>query len=181
MTPNAALRLNALGLLAICLVLGFAFADQLLNDDLPCPLCLLQRAGMVAAGYGIALNLCKGLRPSHYGLTILGAVVGGAVALRQVALHVVPGSGAYGDPFLGLHFYSWAFIVFSLMAAGCGVMLVFDRQFGPGPLPDKPTSRFAASAYLLFFLLTLANGFSTVIECGGGMCPENPTSYQLLP
>jgi disulfide bond formation protein DsbB len=41
MTPALSLRLNALGLLAISAVLIFAFADQLVLNDLPCPLCIL--------------------------------------------------------------------------------------------------------------------------------------------
>ncbi|XSG82357.1 MAG: disulfide bond formation protein B [Methyloligella sp. ZOD6] len=186
MTPANALRLNALGLLAICIVLSFAFADQLLYHDLPCPLCLLQRAGFFAAGFGIALNLVLRVRTAHYALAILGAICGAAVSLRQIALHVVPGTGSYGDTFLGYHFYSWAFIVFCLIVAGTGVMLLFERQFADNPdlsdltLMDMPTRRLAQAAFLIFGLLAIASGVSTVAECGGGLCPDNPTNYQLL-
>ncbi|MFD0987150.1 disulfide bond formation protein B [Methyloligella solikamskensis] len=186
MTPANALRLNALGLLAICIVLSFAFADQILFDDLPCPLCLLQRMGFFAAGFGIALNLVLRVRTAHYGMAILGAVCGAAVSLRQIALHVVPGTGSYGDPFLGYHFYTWAFIVFCLIIAGTGVMLLFQRQFVGEPevselvLMDMPTRRLAQTAFLFFALLAIANGVSTVAECGAGMCADNPTDYELL-
>jgi disulfide bond formation protein DsbB len=53
MTPALTMRLNALGLLAVSVVLLFAFVDQLVYGDLPCPLCILQRAGLVAAGFGL--------------------------------------------------------------------------------------------------------------------------------
>ena len=43
MTRSLAITLNALGLYAIALVLAGAFAAQLLLNELPCPLCLLQR------------------------------------------------------------------------------------------------------------------------------------------
>mgnify|MGYP006198665043 CR=1 FL=1 len=43
---------------------------------------------------------------------------GGAVSARQILLHIVPGSGSYGDAFFGLHFYTWALIVFSLIVIG---------------------------------------------------------------
>ena len=147
--------LNALGLLAVSATLLFAFADQLIYRDLPCPLCILQRAGMVAAGFGLALNLRFGVRPSHYGVMILGALVGGAVSVRQILLHIVPGSGAYGNPFLGLHFYTWAFIVSTLIVIGGAVMLLFDRQFRDGDRqeslaglasPRSRSSRFSRSA-----------------------------------
>lgn len=180
MTPVISLRLNALGLLAICMVLLFAFADQLIDGDLPCPLCILQRAGFVAAGIGLALNLRFGVRPSHYGVMILGAVVTGAVAARQILLHIVPGTGSYGDPFLGLHFYTWAFVVSVLIVIGGAGMLLFDRQFGE----SRPAERMPVLplvSVVLFALLTLANGLSTVLECGAGLCPDNPTGYLLLP
>lgn len=41
MTPALSLRLNALGLFSISAVLLFAFVDQFLLNDLPCPLCIL--------------------------------------------------------------------------------------------------------------------------------------------
>ena len=43
MTRSTAVTLNALGLYAVALVLAAAFAAQLLLQELPCPLCLLQR------------------------------------------------------------------------------------------------------------------------------------------
>ncbi len=179
MTAHMALRLNALGLLAICAVLTFAFADQFIYGDLPCPLCILQRAGFAAAGFGLALNLRFGPRPSHYAMTILAAIAGAAVSLRQVALHIVPGSGSYGNAFFGLHFYTWAFILFVLIIAGTAVMLLFDRQFKDGERPAPPGG-VALAVFTLFAALTLGNGVSTLLECGSGLCPDNPTEYLLL-
>lgn len=179
-TPLLSLRLNALGLLAISGVLAFAFADQIIFGDLPCPLCILQRAGFAAAGFGLALNLRFGPRPSHYAITILAAVAGGAISLRQVALHVVPGSGSYGDAFLELHFYTWAFILFTVIVVGTAAMLLFDRQFKEAEKMATPLGGFAAAVFGLFALLTLGNGVSTLLECGAGLCPDNPTEYLLL-
>jgi disulfide bond formation protein DsbB len=119
MTPSLSATLNALGLIAIAIVLSAAFADQLLYQDLPCPLCLLQRAGLTAAGFGIALNLLLGPRPSHYGVAILGALVGLGASVRQILLHIVPGTGSYGDAIFGLHLYTWALMIFGLIVAGC--------------------------------------------------------------
>jgi len=39
---------------------------------------------------------------------------------------------------------------------------------------------FALISFALAGLLALGNGVSTVLECGGGLCPENPTGYLLL-
>jgi disulfide bond formation protein DsbB len=52
--------LNALGLLAISAVLAMAFADQLINQELPCAFCILQRAVFVLAGVGLGPNALRG-------------------------------------------------------------------------------------------------------------------------
>ena len=145
MTADLSRLLNALGLVAVDTVLVLAFADQLWFRDLPCPICILQRAGFIAAGFGIALNLIFGPRPSHYGLAILGAMVGGIMSADQVLHYIVPGTGSYGNAIFGLHLYTWALIGFALIVVGSAVMLLFDRQYEPtGPLPSAPGHRAAA-------------------------------------
>ncbi|MFM8340165.1 MAG: disulfide bond formation protein B, partial [Fluviibacter sp.] len=42
-----AFSLNTLALAVITLVLGGAFVEQIVFGELPCPLCLLQRAGLI--------------------------------------------------------------------------------------------------------------------------------------
>lgn len=180
MTQGLSLRLNTIGLLAIVAVLAFALGDQLLFKDLPCPLCILQRVGFVMAGFGLALNLRFSPHPSHYALTILGALFGGAVSIRQILLHIVPSSGAYGDAFLELHFYTWALLIFVLILFGTACMLLFDRQFDKGAHGAGPLAGLALIVFVLFAVLVLGNGLSTFLECGAGPCPDNPVDYELL-
>jgi disulfide bond formation protein DsbB len=169
--------LNALGLVAIDTLLVLAFIDQLWFRDLPCPLCILQRVGFIAAGFGIALNLLFGPRPSHYGLTILGAAVGGSIAMRQILVHIVPGSGSYGNAVFGMHLYTWAFIGFLLIIIGTAIMLLYDRQFAR---PEPWSSRLdvlALTALVTFLLIAVGNIVSTLFLCGFGLCPDAPTGY----
>lgn len=180
MSPSASRSLNAVGLLAVSLVLIAAFLDQFVLGELPCPLCLLQRVGFVGAAFGLALNVAFGPRPSHYAVTILSACFGGAVSVRQILGHIVPGTGTYGSAILGLHFYTWALIIFGVIVLGCAALLFFERQFtGPDAGPSRATA-FGSAMLALAAFLALANGVSTVLECGGGLCPDNPVSYQLL-
>lgn len=173
--------LNALGLLAVSAVLIAAFFDQLVFNDLPCPLCLLQRAGFVCVAAGLALNVKFGPRPSHYAIMILSSLAGGAVSTRQTLLHIIPGEGAYGDAFFGLHFYAWALVLFGVCILGSAVLLLFDGQFERQSADAPPhRSLLGTAAIVLVLLLALANGVSTVLECGGGLCADNPTGYQLI-
>jgi disulfide bond formation protein DsbB len=172
--------LNALGLVAIDTVLVLAFVDQLWFRDLPCPLCILQRAGFIAVGFGLALNLWFGPRPSHYGLTILGALAGGIISTRQILLHIVPGSGAYGNAIFGLHLYTWALLMFGAVVLGSAVMLLFERQFlPPEPLPNR-LKVLPLTAVAVLAALALANVVSTVAICGAGLCPEAPSGYLIF-
>jgi disulfide bond formation protein DsbB len=179
-TADLSRLLNALGLVAVDTVLVLAFVDQLWFRDLPCPICILQRAGFIAAGFGIALNLIFGPRPSHYGLAILGAMVGGIMSADQVLHYVVPGTGSYGNAIFGLHLYTWALIGFALIVVGSAVMLLFDRQYEPtGPLPLRLTV-LPLTAVALLALIAVANVMSTLAICGFGLCPETPGGYLIF-
>jgi disulfide bond formation protein DsbB len=184
MSPQLSRTLNALGLLAICGVLIAAFVDQFANFDLPCPLCLLQRVGLVAVGFGLCLNVLRGPRPHHYGMMILAAVFGGSVSIRQILLHIVPGTGSYGDAFLGLHFYTWAGIVFFCIILGSAIMLLFDGQYAASdegsasqPFGGQALPRIA---FGLMVVLAAGNAVSALLECGPGICDDPPTDYKLI-
>jgi disulfide bond formation protein DsbB len=179
-TGDLSRLLSALGLVAVDTVLALAFADQLWFRDLPCPICILQRAGFVAAGFGLALNLMFGPRPSHYGLAILGAMIGGMISADQVLRYIVPESGSYGNAIFGLHLYSWSLIAFATLVTGSGVMLLFDRQFDPaGPLPMR-LGVLPLTAVAMLGLLAVANLASTLAICGVGLCPEAPSGYLIF-
>jgi len=180
-TPNLSKLLNALGLVAIDTVLVVAFADQLWFRDLPCPVCILQRAGFIAAAFGLALNLIYGPRPSHYGIAILGAVAGGIISAQQVLVYIVPDSGSYGNAIFGLHLYTWALLMFALIVVGSAFMLLFDRQFAPTePLGARPTL-LPVTAIALLLLLAVGNVVSTLAICGLGVaCPEKPSGYLIF-
>jgi disulfide bond formation protein DsbB len=179
MSAVAARNLNIVALLGLSALLAVAFAYQLVLGELPCPLCLLQRMAFVAAGVGVALNIVIGPRPAHYGMIIVSAALGMALSGRQILLHIVPGTGAYGSPLLGLHFYTWAFIGFAVMVLAAGIMLLLERQFEPQDGRERLRGAAAVAVYL-FLAMALANAFSTVAECELGLCPDDPTEYLLF-
>ena len=180
MSGDLSRLLNAVGLLGIGTVLALAFIDQIWFRDLPCPLCILQRVGFFAAGFGIALNIIFGPKPSHYGVAIIGAVGGAAIAMRQILIHIVPGTGSYGNPVFGLHLYTWAFIAFVVIVVGCAIMLLDDRQFSRAEPMSVRLKPLPLSALLLFLVLAVANVFSTIALCGAGSCPDEPKDYILF-
>ncbi len=165
----------------MALILALGLVLQVVLDELPCPLCLLQRVAFALCGFGFLLNLRFGVQPLHYGLALLGALFGAAAAGRQVLLHLVPGTGAYGTPILGLHPYSWALVLFAATIAGIAVLMILtgDRTGDRPPAALRFTGIAKAAAYALV-LAVLANATSTFVECGPFECSDNPTRYWLF-
>lgn len=173
--------LNAIGLILVSAVLCNAFYGQFVDGDLPCPLCLLQRVAFVAVLYGLLLNVVYGAKPLHYSIILISAMLGAAIAMRQVLLHIIPGTPPYGAPFLGYHYYTWAFLVFSLVIFGTAVISAFSVEYSKGSYVSfRHQQWFCKLAIGITLLMTLGNAISALIECGPGECPENPVSYKLL-
>ena len=94
------------------------FGYQLITHEDPCPLCLLERLGMIGIGVGALMNLRFGLRVEHLGLSLLAAFAGRLVSLRQIALHVCPEFPTFGSPVLGFDLYVWALYRIYLLCFG---------------------------------------------------------------
>lgn len=172
--------MNILALFGISVSLLIAFYYQLVLNELPCPLCLLQRVGMIAIGIGFLMNVQFGIRSAHYGVALLGALLTGIVAGRQVLIHIIPGStNGYGSDVFGMHFYTLAVLSALAAAVLISILLMLKTIERPAEYRKKMPV-FGKLSIAVFTLLIAANLVSTVLECGGGPCEGNPTFYQLL-
>ncbi|CZH54571.1 disulfide bond formation protein B [Legionella pneumophila] len=168
---------NTSGLLIICCLLILAFLDQFIFYELPCPICILQRICFVAVGLCFVMNLILGIRASHYGLMLLASLLGLSISVRQMYIHLTPGDPGYGGLIFGLHLYTWSAIIFLIIILLIAGALILDKGF----MPDyKVRSKSAKVMIWVFFILILANGISTFLECGPHECPDNPSKYYLL-
>lgn len=173
--------INIVALVGLLGVLTGSLDLQILVGEQPCPLCLLQRSGMIGLAVGPVMNLLWGMRPAHYAVSILAALTGGAASTRQILLHIAtPGDPGYGPAVAGFHLYTWAFITFAIGAAGCAVLLLFGSQFSlgdTGVLRQRGWMRIATMTVVLWTLVYLVIIAVTVLpECGLGMCPDDPES-----
>ena len=182
--PDLFRQFNALGLLAVSAIMTYALYDQLIGKELPCPLCLIQRLGFSAVMLALMLNCLHGPKPIYYGFATISSVFGGAAALRQISLHVIPGTPAYGEPLWGIHFYTWAFICFVIMIIGFGIISSFSAQYKIELMPRY--AGFKKQPWLIRLscsiaaLILLANTLLTFAECGPQVCPDNPSAYWLF-
>ena len=160
-------------------IVAISLVLQLTLHELPCPLCLLQRAGLLIIALTLAFNLLFGRSTRHYGFTIITAVLTAIFAFRQVGLHSLPDSGSYGFPVWGISLYAWISIVAGVMILYTAFMLIIT-QGTAGLEPPAASKKLSRITIYIVILLALANTVSVLFECGLQNCPANPIHYQLL-
>ena len=170
-SPKLARTLNALMALVLMGILLSAYYQQYFKHEMPCPLCILQRLGMIGVSVGALMNLRFGIQTQHYAVSLFSAFVGGAVSVRQIFLHICPGFPVFGIPVYGLNLYTWAFLAFC-----CSVLAIIGLLFLYSPKDDSrlPLNWLEKLAFIVVILVTLANFITTFDECGLGFCKDVP-------
>ena len=177
---NIIKALNAIDALGLAFLLLVAFVLQIRYHELPCPLCLLQRLGVLAIAFGFLLNVEFKIRPAHYTLSLLSAILTAAICVRQIFLHVIPGDPGYGLPLLGLHLYTWLFLLCVGVIIYISIIFsIFPQYVYNEPSKTKGMQLLAHVSFALVFVLSILNGISTYLECGINACPENPVKYEI--
>lgn len=168
--------LNLLALAGICVALLAAFFFQLVLGEIPCPLCMLQRIGLILVGLGFATNVRFGPSAVNYAVVILSAMTGAGVSLRQVLLHIATGDTGFGSVIFGYHMYTWGFIAFMASIIFSAVMLMIDRNhLGDSAYPVRTALGSVLIGLLL--ILALGNVASDVLTCGFAPCVGDPQGY----
>lgn len=170
-------NMNMLNLWIVTAVSIIAIIIQLYNKELPCPLCLLQRVGVLAIGIGYLLSIIDKPKPFYYNMSNLAAITTIIVAGRQVLLHIVPGSNSYGSAIWGIHLYSWVVVL-------CAMLLIWNLLI-ICLINNDSTVRNKINLHtkiaIVFYTMTIiTNIISTYLECGFTQCPDNPVSYMML-
>lgn len=184
---NIAALLGLIGVLAGSLHLQFGAGEQ------PCPLCIVQRSGMVGLAVGPIMNLLWGIKARHYALSILAAVVGAAGSTRQILLHIAdPADPGYGPEVFGWHLYTWALVTFIVAIVGCALLIMWQAPFEAGDegvLRDPGSMRPIVTALVVWLSLVVVIwvtidlaviGLSVIPECGLGECPDDPENTNAL-
>jgi len=175
-----------LNILVICGVLAGAFVVQFGEGEFPCPLCVLQRMAMMLCALGPAYVIMKAyygeVKTSDFatgcGMSVIAAVGGACISIRQILLHITPPDLGYGDPVLGLHLYTWALLVFVAEILAAGVNLVFARELEPRKTEFGWPSKIVV---LLLGAIIAANAVAVFAEEGlHWTLPDDPNSYQLF-
>ncbi|MBM3184577.1 MAG: disulfide bond formation protein B [Chlamydiae bacterium] len=159
--------LNLLFVFVLSLVLIASYVYQFTASTIPCSLCLLQRLAIFAIIIGLLLNLRFGIKAEHYGLSLLGAILGRSISLRQMALHICPlESPPYpGEPVFGFDLYVWAFIIFACCIVAIAVLLILFGFTNHRPVPAS-SGFFEKVAITLVAFIALAGAVITFLTNG---------------
>ena len=176
--------------LAYSVVMLSAFYIQFVMGEFPCPLCMLQRYGMILATLGALFVIMQARRgtltTARYaqglGMGLIGVLAGASVSIRQIELHILPGDPGYGEPFLRLHLYTWAFITFAIVMIYVGVMLMLmPRGIPQAPAAGTAARKVSTVIIWIFIGVVAANVIAIIFLEGFAMVlPDDPLSYNLI-
>ncbi len=177
-------------ILGYTVVVLSAFYIQFAQGEFPCPLCMLQRYGMFLSSLGALFVIMQARRntltASRYaqglGMGLIGALAGASVSVRQIALHIKPGDPGYGDPVLGLHLYTWAFITFVIVMIYCGAMLVLMPRSIPAAPAAKSSPLLVSTVIVWIFIAVIVANVVAIVFLEGfaWVLPDDPTGYHLI-
>lgn len=169
MRKKILLLLNSLFPIVLAGVILSAYYIQFFKHEDPCPLCMLQRLAMIGVAIGPLLNLRFGISTAHYGISLISAVFGKAVALRQICLHICPDFPAFGIPIFGFSLYTWSFIVFGCSIFTIAIMLILHRP-SVDFLEKRKVGLLGILAFTLIFIVAFADIITTLQQCGLSAC-----------
>jgi disulfide bond formation protein DsbB len=177
---------NKLHLAVLWVIAAITLIEQFYLADLPCPLCMFQRIAMILAALGPFYLLCTATRRPFTaqdvgvgaGITILASLLGGAVAIRQILLHILPWQAGYGPPLLGYHLYTWALVIFTCNILAASLQLMGLAWFEKG---QQIARREVNIMGLAIGLIIIINILGVIAECGFAWeLPPNPITYLLF-
>jgi disulfide bond formation protein DsbB len=177
--------LNDLFLLAMMLtvvaIITAAMILQFYGDEIPCPLCLLQRVAMFGVCFGIILHFRHGYSARNEGFSMLFALLLLIVSVRQTLLDIYPrpGHNYIGSAVLGLHMPVWSVVIaVAILLAFAMKLAVLGGEHLQDPRPSPRFVRMARVLSIYVIAICLINFVSVIVQCGAGAC--HTSEYKLL-
>jgi disulfide bond formation protein DsbB len=168
-------------MLAMAAILTAAMVLQYAGNEIPCPLCLLERVAMFGVCFGVISHFRQGHSARNDGISMLFAFFLLVVSVRQTLLDIYPrpGHSYIGSAVLGLHMPVWSVVIAAAILLAFAVKLAV---LGGEHLREQPATpalhRPARLLSLYVIALCLINFGSVVLQCGIGAC--NTSGYRLL-
>jgi disulfide bond formation protein DsbB len=172
-------------MLVIAGILTTAMTFQYVRGEVPCPLCLLERAALFGVCFGIMQNFRHGFSYRNTGISLVFAILLLIVAARQTLLDIYPRPGHeyVGSAVFGLHMPVWSIVIALMLLIAVAVKMAivggdeYLEKASPKSFPLVDTIAGFLSVYVIVILAI--NLVSVVLQCGLGEC--HTYEYRLLP
>jgi disulfide bond formation protein DsbB len=168
-------------LLALAGILTAAMAIQFIGREIPCPLCLLERAAMLGCCFGLMQQLRSGGSQRGAGIGLVFSVLLLVISARQTLLDLFPRPGhAYiGGAVFGVHMPVWSVFIAVALLLGFAVRLAIFGGPRAAPEAEAATLRRLTHALGLYVIIIAGiNCLSVLLQCGLGEC--HTSGYELL-
>lgn len=175
-------RLMLFGMLAVlAAILTAAMVMQYASGEIPCPLCLLQRAAM----FGCCFGLIRQLRATHSergsGMALISAVLLLVISVRQVLLDIYPrpGHSYVGSAVFGLHLPVWSVLIAVALLLGLSLRLALFGGMRSTSSGERTLPRILLEPLVIYVAVICAiNLLSVVAQCGLAQC--HTSGYRLF-
>ena len=172
-------------MLVIAGILTTAMTFQFVRGEVPCPLCLLERAAMFGVCFGIMQNFRHGFSYRNTGISLIFAILLLIVAARQTLLDIYPRPGHeyVGSAVFGLHMPVWSIVIALMLLIAVAVKMAIvggDEYLEKASSKSFPLVDTIAGFLSVYVIVILAiNLVSAILQCGLGEC--HTYEYKLLP
>jgi len=155
---------HAFLIIVLTTIVAISISMQLLDLQLPCAFCILQRGLMLMTAIASTLCLRFGIHLRYLTLSLLSSLLGMAISLSQIALHACPQFPIFGNPVFGLSLYTWSFLIFSTSTLSIVASLFFYKE------ENRPWNRFEKIISIYLFVIVCALTAVTLRQCGLSDC-----------
>jgi disulfide bond formation protein DsbB len=164
------------GILTAAMVMQYAF------EEIPCPLCLLQRFAMFGCCFGIVQQLHSGTSERGTGISLIFSILLLVISVRQTLLDLFPRPGHeyVGSAIFGVHMPIWCVFIAIALLLGFAIRLALFG--GPRSAPEAegaPMRRLTQGLVIYVVFICAINFFSVAVQCGLGEC--HTSGYLFFP
>jgi disulfide bond formation protein DsbB len=174
-------RLSLLAMLAVlAAILTAAMVMQYALDEIPCPLCLLQRVAMFGCCFGLIRQLRTANSERGSGIALIFAVLLLVISVRQALLDIYPRAGHeyVGSAVFGLHLPVWSAVVAVTLLLGLALRLALFGGNRTAADNAQLLPRVLVQSLVFYVVAICAINFLSVIaQCGLDQC--HTSGYRL--
>ncbi len=171
-------------MVVIAAILTTAMTLQYVNGELPCPLCLLQRAAMFGVCFGIMQQFRHGYSYRNTGISLIFSLLLLVISVRQTLLDIYPRPGHeyIGSAVFGMHMPVWSVLIATCLILALAIQLLVwggDTKWRENSIVQFPILKTLATILSIYVIVIGTINFVSVgVQCKFNEC--HTFSYQLL-